>query len=150
MKTNVNALAAGLLGMLLLAGCQTVSHEGAQLGVRVNDQMAPTARIMYDQVVILDKSLQSAQAGKLAIESQGARRNATGTLNVIVQVRNRTDYPQVIEARTSFFDSAFAPSEKASGWTRVHLDPNGIGTYQESSLGAAQVAHYYVEVREAR
>ena len=105
---------------------------------------------MHDQVVILDKSLQSAKAGKIAIESQGARRNATGTLSVIVQIRNRTDFPQVIEARTSFFDSALAPSEKASGWTRVHLDPNGIGSYQESSLGAASVAHYYVEVREAR
>lgn len=150
MKTPFTGLLAGLLATALLAGCQTVSQEGAQPGVRVNDPMAPTARIMHDQVVILDKSLQSAKAGKIAIESQGARRNATGTLNVIVQIRNRTDFPQVIEARTSFFDSALAPSEKASGWTRVHLDPNGIGSYQESSLGTASAAHYYVEVREAR
>ncbi|RZA33521.1 MAG: hypothetical protein EOP92_20480 [Lysobacteraceae bacterium] len=150
MKFTTYRLAAGLFAGALLAGCQSVSHEGAQPGVRVNDAMAPTARIMHDQVVILDKSLQSAQAGKIAIESQGARRNATGTLNVLVQIRNRTDFPQVIEARTSFFDSALAPSEKASGWTRVHLDPNGIGTYQESSLGTALAAHYYVEIREAR
>jgi len=150
MRTPIKGLVAGLLASMLLVGCQSVSHEGAQPGVRVNDPMAPTARIMHDQVVILDKSLQSAKAGKIAIESQGARRNATGTLSVIVQIRNRTDFPQVIEARTSFFDSALAPSEKASGWTRVHLDPNGIGSYQESSLGAASVAHYYVEVREAR
>lgn len=146
----IHQVVAGLVGAVLLSGCQSVSQEGAQLGVRVNDQNAPTARIMYDQVVVLDKHLQNAQAGKIAVESQGARRNATGTLNVIVQLRNRTDYPQVIEARTSFFDGAFAPSEKASGWTRVHLDPNGIGSYQESSLGAASAAHYYVEVREAR
>ena len=134
----------------LLAACQSPSPEGAQLAVRVDDARAPNARVMYDQVVILDKALQSAKAGKLAIESQGTRRTATGTLNVIVQVRNRTDFPQVIEARTSFFDGGFAPTENASGWNRIHLDPNGIATYQESSLGTANVAHYYVEIREAR
>jgi hypothetical protein len=136
--------------LMALAACQSPSPEGAQMGVRVNDANAPNARIMFDQVVILDKALQSANAGKLAIESQGPRRTATGTLNVIVNVRNRTDFPQVLEARTSFFDSGFAPTEKPSGWTKVHLDPNGIGTYQESSLATAAVAHYYVEIREAR
>jgi hypothetical protein len=134
----------------LLAACQTPIQEGAQLGVRVDDSRAANARVMYDQVVIIDKSLQSAKAGKLAIETQGTRRTATGTLNVVVQVRNRTDFPQVIEARTSFFDGGFAPTENPSGWNRVHLPPNGVATYQENSLGTANVAHYYVEIREAR
>ena len=149
MKNTLHIAAAGMAA-LLLTGCPTVSPEGAQLGARVNDAMAPTATVMYDQVVIIDKVLQNTKNGKIAIERQGARRNPTGTLNVIVQIRNRTDYPQVIEARTSFFDKGFAPTEKPSAWTRVHLDGNGIGSYQESSIGAAQVAHYYVEVREAR
>jgi hypothetical protein len=141
---------AAAWALSLLAACQTPPSEGPQLGVRVDDANAPTARVMYDQVVILDKSLQSAKAGKLAIESQGTRRTATGTLNVIVQIRNRTDFPQVIEARTSYFDAGFAPTENPSGWNRVHLPPNGVGSYQESSMGAANVAHYYVEIREAR
>jgi hypothetical protein len=146
----MKTLMAGACALLLLVGCKTVSQEGAQMGVRVNDAAAPTARVMYDQVVILDKVLQNIKTGKIAVESQGARRTATGTLGVIAQIRNRTDYPQVLEARASFFDSDFAPTEKPSAWTRIHLDPNGVGTYQESSLGAASVAHYYVEVREAR
>lgn len=146
MKTKIAAACA----LLSLAACQSPSPEGAQMGVRVNDASAPTARVMYDQVVILDKQLQSTKAGKIAIETQGARRTATGTLNVIAQVRNRTDFPQVIEARTSFFDSGFAPTENPSAWSRIHLDPNGIASYQESSLGTANVAHYYVEIREAR
>lgn len=141
---------AALCGMVLLTACQTPSQEGAQMGVRVNDVNAPNARVMFDQVVILDKALQSSQAGKIAIESQGTRRTATGTLNVIVQLRNRTDYPQLLEGRVSFFDSGFAPTEKPSGWGRVHLEPNGIATFQESSMAAANVAHYYVELREAR
>ncbi len=141
-------IAAGCI--VLLAGCKTVSQEGAQMGVRVDDANSPTARIMYDQVVILDKVLQNAKTGKIAIEGQGASRSGTGTLKVTVAVRNRTDFTQTLELRTSFFDSGFGPTEKPSAWTRLHLDANGVGHYQESSMGAANVAHYYVELREAR
>src|SRR5690349_11806934 len=63
MKTAIAALS----GMLLLTACQTPSQEGAQMGVRVNDVNAPNARVMFDQVVILDKSLQSSKAGKVAV-----------------------------------------------------------------------------------
>ena len=140
---------AGLLIIALLAGCQTY-QEGAQMGVRVNDPTAPNARIQYDQVVILDKRLQNADAGKIAVEQQGARRTETGTLKVIAVLRNRTDYMQVLEARTNFFDNGYAPVEKPSAWTRIHLAPNSISTYEEMSLGAQSVAHYYVEIREAR
>jgi hypothetical protein len=147
MKKNVTL---AVLAALMLSGCPTPYQEGATMGVRVNDANAPNARIQYDQVVILDKHLQDSRAGKIAVEGQGARRTATGALNVVVQLRNRTDFPQVVEARTTYFDSAFIPVEKASAWQRVHLDPNGIGAYQESSMGGANVAHYYVELREAR
>lgn len=143
-------VAAGVAAIALLAGCQAPYQEGAQMGVRVNDQMAPNARIQYDQVVILDKSLQSSKAGKIAVEQQGARRNPTGSLKVIAMLRNRTDFPQVLEARTSYFDSGFAPTEKPSAWTRIHMEPNGVSSYEESSMAAQAVAHYLVEVREAR
>lgn len=143
-------IAPVLAAAALLAGCQTPYQEGAQMGVRVNDQMAPNARIQFDQVVILDKALQNSRAGKIAVEQQGARRNPTGTLKVVVMLRNRTDFQQVLEARTSFFDSGFAPTEKPSAWTRIHMEPNGVSTYEESSMGAQNVAHYYVEVRESR
>jgi hypothetical protein len=134
----------------LLAGCQAPYQEGAQMGLRVNDARAPNARIQFDQVVILDKTLQNSKSGKIAVEQQGARRTATGTLKVVAMLRNRTDFPQVLEARTSFFDSGFAPTEKPSAWTRIHMEPNGVASYEESSLGAQAVAHYYVEVRESR
>lgn len=143
-------IVAGVAALALLAGCQTPYQEGAQMGVRVNDQMAPNARIQYDQVVILDKSLQNSKAGKIAVEQQGARRTPTGTLKVVTMLRNRTDFPQVLEARASFFDSSFAPTEKPSAWTRIHMEPNGVASYEESSMGAQNVAHYLVEVRETR
>lgn len=148
MKTNI----ASICALILLSACQTQSQEGAQLGSRVNDVWAANARIQYDQVAILDKSLQNGKEGiyKIAVENQGSRRTPTGSLNVIVQLRNRTESLQVVEARVSFFDASFAPTEKTSAWNRIHLDPNGIGSYQEASIGTTAVAHYYVEIKEAR
>lgn len=146
----MNFIAVGIASVVLLAGCQTPYQEGAQMGVRVNDQNAANARIQFDQVVILDRALQNSKSGKIAVEQQGARRTPTGTLKVIAVLRNRTDFVQVLEGRTSFFDSGFAPTEKPSAWARVHLDANGIASYEESSMGAQNVAHYYVEIRESR
>lgn len=135
----------------LLAGCMTQPlEEGAKVARRVDDPIAPDARIHYDQVVILDRTLQNDRAGKLAVERQGARRTATGTVLVTAQFRNRTDYTQAIEARVSFFDTGKVPVEKVSAWSRVILPPNGTGVYEERSTRTSEVAHYLVEVREAR
>lgn len=135
----------------LLCGCVTQPlAEGAKVARRVDDAIAPDARIHYNQVVILDRSLQSDKAGKLAVERQGARRNPTGTVRVIAQFRNRTDYQQAIEARVSFFDGGYVPVEKASAWNRIILAPNGTGVFDESSTQTSDVEHYLVEVREAR
>lgn len=138
-------------GALLLAGCVAPPlAEGAKVARRVDDPIAPDARIHYDQVVILDRALQNDRTGKLAVERQGARRNPTGTVKVIAQFRNRTDYTQAIEARVSFFDAELVQVEKPSAWSRLILTPNGTGTYEESSTLTSDVAHYLVEVREAR
>jgi hypothetical protein len=138
-------------GAVLLGGCaQQPLAEGAKVARRVDDAIAPDARIQYDQVVILDRSLQNDRAGKLAVERQGARRTPTGTVKVIAQFRNRTDFNQAIEARVSFFDNEFVPVEKPSAWSRIILSPNGTGSYEESSTMTSDVAHYLVEVREAR
>lgn len=140
------------LGALLaLTGCAAPEFtEGARLAQRVDDAAAPDARMHYNQVVILDRRLQGTKAGKLAVESQGARRTPTGTLEVVAQLRNRTDYMQAIEARVSFYDAGYAPVDKTSAWNRIMLDANGVGVFKESSTLTAQVAHYLVEIREAR
>lgn len=147
-KLSLLLLCAG--AMLLGACAQQPLAEGAKVARRVDDPIAPDARIQYDQVVILDRSLQNDRTGKLAVERQGARRNPTGTVKVIAQFRNRTDFNQAIEARVSFFDNEFVPVEKPSAWSRIILSPNGTGTYEESSTMTSDVAHYLVEVREAR
>jgi hypothetical protein len=145
MKSKIAAVVA----LALLGACQTPYQEGARMGVRINDPLAPNARIQFDQVVILDKGLQNSKTGKIAVEQQGARRTETGSLKVIATLRNRTDFPQVLEVRVSYFDSGFAPTEKTSAWSRVFLLPNGVASYEESSMATQAVAHYYVEIKES-
>lgn len=136
---------------VLLGACQSpYFDEGAKLGQRVNDPAAPDATIHYDQVVILDRFLQSDDRGRIAVESQGARRTETGTVRVFAQFRNRTDKELKVQARVSFFDGGYAPIDEPSAWQFVSMPPNGIGKYEGSSLGTAEVAHYLIEVRGAR
>jgi hypothetical protein len=143
MNRYVFALAFGCL----LAGCQF--HEGALVGQRVDDPTAPNAMIHYDQVVILDKYLQSDKQGRIAVESQGARRNPTGTVRVVAQLRNRTEDELRVRARVSFFDAGYAPIDQPSAWQLLVMPPNSIAKYEENSLDAAQVAHYLIEIKGA-
>lgn len=147
-----NRFTVFLFGAVMsIAGCTTVDvNEGARPGIRVDDDRAPDARLNLDTVVILDKSLQDRKAGKIAIESSGARRTATGTLEVYAVIRNRTDHPLQIEARTQFFDDLKVPAEGPTSWQRVYLDPQSVGAYRELSGRVDGIAHYYVEIREGR
>jgi hypothetical protein len=138
--------------VVAMAGCieRTEVHEGPSPGVRVNDDRAPNARLNLDTVAILDKSLQDEEGGKLAVESTGGRRTATGTLEVYAVLRNRTDHRLQIEGRAQFFDDVGVPVEGPTQWRRMFLDPNSINAFKELSTRTTDVAHFYVEIREAR
>lgn len=149
---------------LLNVSCTDVT-EGPAPGVRVQDPRAPYTTIRYNNVAIIDRSLQNWPAqkgeifgwpvehkgkkGKIAVESQGARRTATGTLEVWAALRNRTDYPLQIEGRVQFFDRDKVPVEGPTAWQRVQLPPNSVATYKENST-KVDVAYYYTEIREGR
>lgn len=144
---------AALGGALLLSACpsngQKPIDEGPQPGVRVDDARAPNAGLRLDTVAILDKSLQNATGGKLAVESTGARRSPTNTVEAYAVIRNRTDFPLQIEGRVQFFDAVGVPIEGPTMWQRVMLDPQGISAYKELST-RTDVGHYYIEIREGR
>jgi uncharacterized protein YcfL len=153
-----------------LTACTTVNvTEGPSPAVRVQDDRAPYATIRYDTVVVTDKSLtnwhgkvyepdfwnylwpdEAHKRSKIAVETISTLRTATGTLQVETIIRNRTDYPLQVEGRTHFFDEQKLENEKPSAWQRVYLSPQAIATYRETSTGRAEVAHYYVELREGR
>ena len=143
----------GRLAVLAVAAF-TVSacsiDEGASPGVRIDDARAPNATVQYDRVVILDDSLQGRRGGKIAIESHGARRTPSGTVEAFAVIRNRTDYPLQIEARVQFFDMDKVPVEGPTAWQRVYLEANSVNSYREASTRVHDVAHFLVEIREGR
>ena len=133
-----------LVPLLILSGActRTIIREGTVPPVHVEG--ADTG-VRFNNASITDPSLR----GKVAIQNTGSSRSATGTAQVWVQIRNRTDYAMQLEARTQFYDSHKAPIGKPSGWQRVVLSPNTIQTYRENSV-STDVSHYFVEIREGR
>lgn len=150
LKGLVSVLLAG--SALLLSGCnQQMIREGAAPGVRVDDASAPYARPQMNTVVILDPALQQINGpGKIAVESTGARRTPTGTLEVWALLRNRTDYPLQVEGRTNFFDADQAPTDLPTAWKRIYLPPRSIAKYSGASVGVQGITYYMVELREGR
>lgn len=146
---HILAIATVLLTALLVTGCGKNYAEGPQQSIRVDDDNAPNARLNLDSVVILDKSVQDAKSSKIAVERHGARTSPTGTLEAFAVVRNRTDFPQQLEFRATFFDADGVPIEGPSGWKRIFFDPNMMQGYNEFST-KPNSQHYYIEIREAR
>jgi hypothetical protein len=54
----------------------------------------------------------------------------------------------VLGLRANFMDGAELPTEPASVWQNLVLQPRSMGVYQENSLSAG-VQHYVVELRDA-
>ena len=142
--------------ILILQACSTI--EGPEHGVKVavsNIDGKSHVVERYDNIAILNHSLQKTKTGmfsggrssnKLSIERAGSSLTGTDTLEVWIMIRNRTNYNQQIEVRTSFFDSMGRPMDDVSGWSRMYLSPNSLNTYRTTSV--KQVSDYYVEIRE--
>ncbi|CAK0750748.1 DUF3455 domain-containing protein [Azospirillaceae bacterium] len=106
-------------------------HEGFMLDVPINSSS------------ILNPEIEE----KIYIKPIKARRSPAGTVEIFTQVVNCTDEPLQVEARTQFYDKDRAPSEAASGWRRVILQPRSASPYKESSIGREEVSSYGIEFR---
>lgn len=159
MKTMIFTL-AGLAGAGLLAGCAQVQEPAPMCnmaGIAAQRQLvalpaaapgepSPLMEMPLNSVSITDFTV----INKLYVRQVTAQRTPTGTVKVISQVINCTDYPLNVEARTQFYDQGQAPSEPVSAWKRLNLAPRTLNTYSESSIGAKNVAYYMVELKETR
>jgi uncharacterized protein YceK len=165
-------LIIALGSLLLLAGCSTIEvKEGPAPGVRVEAPRLPQTGIRYNTAVIIDKSLENwdgkvfdpewsgmfrkgamerRRRSKIAVESTDSRRTATGTLEVWVVLRNRTDYSLQLECRTQFFDENKLLTDGPTAWQRIYLSPQSQETYREFSTKTKEVNYYYIEIREGR
>ncbi len=152
-------LLATTFGLLLLGGCTTmepapfcdmgrVSSQRALVPgpTMVPDESSPLKEMPLNSANITDANI----INKLYIRAITARRTGTGTVEVVAQVVNCTDFPLNAEARTQFFDAAKAPSEPVSAWKRFQLPARTVNNYQEFSMGAQTVDAYLIEMRETR
>jgi hypothetical protein len=153
------SLAAASLGLLLLGGC-----SGMEAGPRcdmgriswqrdlvpgpamVPGEPSPLLEMPLNSVSIIDPNI----IHKVYVRAITARRTATGTVEVVAQVVNCTDFPLHAEARTQFYDGAQAPSEPVSAWQRMPLPARATTNYRELSIGTKSVEHYLIEMRETR
>lgn len=159
MKTTIAAI-AGTAGLIALAGCVQVQEPApicnmsaiaaqrqlVALPAAVPGEASPLLEMPLNSVSILDHAIMQ----KVFVRSVSSRRTPTGTVEVVSQVVNCTDYPLNLEARTQFYDPGQTASEPVSAWKRFAMPARSSNTYRESSLGTRNAAFYMVEMRETR
>jgi hypothetical protein len=118
----------------------TAERSGAVVGPLQNT-LTP---VPLNTVRIIDPRI----ANKILPQSVDARRTPTGTVEVRARLVNCTDFPQQIQARTLFLDSAKFDVEPPSVWRRVIIPPRSFGQYAEKSMSAERVANFTIEMRE--
>lgn len=159
MKTALGLL-AGLAAITALAGCSQVQEPAPMcnmsgiaaqrtlvaLPAAAPGEASPLLEMPLNSVSITDYTV----INKLFVRNVVAQRTPTGTVKVVSQIVNCTDFPLNLEARTQFYDQSQVPSEQASAWKRFPAPPRSLSTYSESSLGTKNVQFYMVELRETR
>ena len=134
--TSISALCLLCLG----SGCMQSIEEGQRAG-----QYVPQAAMQMNSAGFATDYL----ADKIAAERNAWSRTATGTVEVVAMLRNRTDYAQVVELQTLFFDQNQIPMGQASSWEKVFLPPQAFAPYKCLSTDP-EVAYFYIQIREAK
>lgn len=81
----------------------------------------------------------------LAVQAMFAERSPADTVQLTVRLVSCADRAASVRVRTSFLRANTAPSEPASAWRVVYLEPRATALYTESST-ARDVASYLVEI----
>lgn len=152
-------IAVSALGLLLLGGCASLdpaphcdmarvaSQRDLVAGpAMVEGEKSPLKEMPMNSVTITDPNI----IRKLYVRSIAARRTETGTVEVVAQVVNCTDFAQSAEARTQFYAADGAAAEPVSAWRRLQFSPRTSTTYRELSLGDKGVDGYMIEMREGQ
>lgn len=116
------------------------THQGPALMGSVSGSMSA---ISLNAIYVTDKAIRR----KVLPQELFARRTPTGSVELIARLVNCTDYPMQIQGRSSFMDQTQIPTENPSAWQTVFIEPHGVATYREVSIGRADVAYYMIELQ---
>ena len=130
-------------------------REGPALGTKAGTLRQGIYETPMDTVVVLDRDLAVwtgrnwTSRSKIAVQNYGARRTATSALQVVAEVRNRTNKPISVELRSTYYDDQQLPLGQPSKWQPLNLPAQGTSNYSENSLSPKAV-HFLLEVRRAQ
>lgn len=143
------ALAAlsGCAGPPLVVECKLESDRARGTGpALVGREYGPKMSAMpLDAVQYTDRSL----IRRVAVQALWASRTEMQNVSVDARFVNCTDRTVQLGVRTSFMDERQRPTEPASGWKTVFVQPRASATYSEVSLARQKVANYLIEIRDA-
>jgi hypothetical protein len=130
MKT-LHCMMALCIGALALAGCHTVVDP-------VTDGPFPNT---FNAVEITPGCL----TDQVHVTSHAYARTANNAFEVTCTLKNLTNRPLAVQARTQYFDAERAHQEGPDAWQIVHLPAQGIETYKATSFGT-DLSYYHVEI----
>jgi hypothetical protein len=99
------------------------------------------------RVMVRGTQIEQHTFGKIGVEGAGQKTTQTGLREVWAQLRNLTDYTQVILVRTTWYDAQEAPVDGPSAWDRIHFPQNGGEIYRTQSVHP-DAEYFYIEVQE--
>jgi hypothetical protein len=114
------------------------THGPALVGQQYGPQTTP---IPLDSVQFSSV----AASRSLAVQQLFAHHTPNQTTSVTARFISCSDSPLAVRVRTSFMDGSAAPTEPASAWHTMFLQPHLTATYAESST-SRNVANYLIEI----
>lgn len=115
---TMKLIAAAGLSALVMTGCMVKEQlPTPQTAGIVSTQLAMNSVNVIDAKLLAKKKTIVGfvyDYGKILVESSGAGRTETGTIEAFTTLQNLTDYPLNVQARVRFFDENKLPVEEPS------------------------------------
>ena len=157
---NIKNIVIPLTAMFFLAGCVepiakkqdiTTGYVGKNTEIEMN-----SVRVLDKDLINVEKKQFLGKIGpvkkkpktKIVIESHGLTSTETGFSEVVVSIRNQTDYPLTIKGSVSWFDDNELPlSRNNTGWQTVFLQPKTMRVFRENAT-SDKAMYYVVDIKE--
>lgn len=149
-----------LVFALMLTGCVEPSLRSNERPV---GYVGKDTKLEMNSIRVLDKNLidveekqflgkigpiNKQKKTKIVIENHTLSYTKTGLKEVIVSIRNQTDYPLRVKGKVSWFDQNELPlSGNNNGWEALFLQPKSVRIFRQNSTNE-NAAFYVVDLME--
>ena len=157
---NAKNIVLSLTAMFFLVGCVepiakkqevTTGYVGKNTEIEMN-----SVRVLDKDLIDVEKKQFLGKIGpvkkkpktRIVIESHGLTSTETGFSEVVVSIRNQTDYPLRVQGSVSWFDENELPlSRNNTGWQTIFLEPKTMRVFRENAT-SDRASYYVVDIKE--